>query len=73
MSCWQGVDLIVTGNVRKGLIVARLAARQPQTINLLPQEELKFLNRLIVGAVVYSKSCEQTLQNEKGVMATYMD
>jgi hypothetical protein len=70
MSCWEG---ILTGNVRKGLIVARLAVRQPQTISLLSQEELKFLNRLIVGAIVYSKSREQTLQNEEGVMATYMD
>ena len=73
MSCWQVVGLILTGNVRKGLIVARLAIRQPQTISLLPQEELKFPNWLIIGAIVCSKSCERTLQNEKGVMATYMD
>ena len=72
MSCWQVVDLILTGNVRKGLIVARLAVRQPQAISLLPQEALKFLNRLIIGAIVYPKSCEQTLQNE-GVMTTYRD
>jgi hypothetical protein len=52
MSCWQIVDLALTGDVRKALIVAGLVVRQPQKISLLPQEELKFLNRLVIGAIV---------------------